>query len=298
MGFHTTGDVAALLTDTRALTRTDHTLRTDIAQHRYHFVAPTQVVPRPVWESLPGWQQHTLRALATGRSMTKGVLVGRSAARVMGMPVVAMSADTPEVVLPSGGTPSRTTRMPGVRYRSAGIGEDEVHDVLGVRATTPLRTSVDMARYHGFVEGLIAVDWLLRTMPITPADITWQMNRMGRCVGKSTVRRVLAYASALAESPLESWFRGELITRGITGWRIQAQIGGFRVDFLFDEFLVVEIDGRLKYAEATHEVLMKERERERALMNLGFVVLRVSFEDMLRDTDGVMRMIERARASR
>ncbi len=298
MGYENVAELAELLTDTRQLTRNDQRTRLDIAGHMYHFAAPTQVVPRGIWDSLPRWQQHTLHALATGRSMTKGVLVGRSAARVTGIPVVALGEEVPEVVLPSGGIPSAKGRIPGIRYRKAGLGDDEIVEVHGVRATTPPRTCIDIARHHGFVEGIVAMDAVLRNPQVSPADVRWHLERMGRCGGKRDVLRVLEHASTEAESPLESWFRGELIERGITGWRFQARVAGFRADFLFDDFLIVEIDGRSKYATAPHDILMRERDRERALLNRGFALRRVYFEDMRRDMDGVMRMIGAARSSR
>lgn len=298
MGFDTMGDLAALLTDTRTLTRHDQGTRLHLAKHEYHHVAPTQIVQRDIWDGLPHWQRQNLQALATGRSMTKGVLVGRSAARVTGIPVIALSNEVPEAAVPSGGIPSAKGRIPGICYRKAGLGGDEILQVHGVRATTPTRTCIDIARYHGFCEGLIATDAVLRDFDITAADVRWHLERMGRFRGKSDVLRVLEHSSLQADSPLESWFRGELIDRGVTGWRFQAPVAGYRADFLFDDFLIVEIDGRSKYATAPHDVLMRERDRERALLNRGFVIRRVYFEDLRSNMDGVMRMIAEARASR
>ncbi|MDY5785549.1 endonuclease domain-containing protein [Corynebacterium sp.] len=292
------GELAALLTDTRTLTRDDQDLRHAIASHRCHVLAPTQVVARDAWQALLPWEKSNLCALATGRSMTKGVLVGRSAARVLGIPVLPLSADAVEVALPSGGTPSRKGRMPSVRYRKAGFGAGDTTECLGVRVTTPVRTCLDIARYHGFAEGLIAVDWVLRNTECTVADLRVHLAGMGRCVGKPAALRVLQHTTPHSESPLESWFRAVLIEHGVTGWRFQAPIRGFRADFLFDDFLIVEIDGRSKYAQAAHDVLMRERDRERALINLGYVIRRVYFDDLRRDMDGVLRMIDQARATR
>ena len=297
MGDISLANLAALLTDTRTITRHDQALRRAIAENKYFAIAPTQVIPNLVWHGLTLWQRTTVRALGAGRSMRTGVLVGRSAARVLGIPVIAMTSEVPEVTLPSGGTPSRSGRMPQVRYRKAGFGDDEVRQILGVRVTTPIRTAIDIARYHGFTEGLIAVDWLLAKRVCTKRDVKRHLTRMGRIVGKKTVLRVIEHASAAAESPLESWFRAELIERGVRGWVFQATIGRFRADFLFDDHVILEIDGRSKYAEAPRETLMRERDRERELMNVGFIIRRVYFEDLLRDMDGILDMISKARAA-
>lgn len=295
MGDYGAHDLAALLTDTRTLTRHDHTMRRAIANNDYYAVAPTQVLPSATWHSLALWQRTTVTALGVGRSMRTGVLVGRSAARVLGIPVVALTPEDPEVVLPSGGTPSTSGRMPGVRYRKAAYAEDEVRQLHGVRVTSPIRTVIDIARYHGFVEGLIALDWLLAKRFCTKEAVKRHLIGMGRVVGKKTVLRVIEHASPSSESPLESWFRAELIQRGVRGWVFQARVGRFRADFLFDDHVILEIDGRSKYADAPREILMRERDRERELMNQGYVIRRVYFEDLLHDMDGVMEMIAQAR---
>lgn len=75
-------------------------------------------------------------------------------------------------------------------------------------------------------------------------------------------------------------------------------IGKYRPDFLFDDFLIVEIDGKSKYAENTAAVLLRERDRERELTNMGYVFFRVYPEDVMGRLDDVLEQIDKARVAR
>lgn len=143
----------------------------------------------------------------------------------------------------------------------------------------------------------MAADWLLSVRGCSAGQLRQEIYRMGRFVGKKTALACVDHATGASESAYESLFRAGLIQRKVTGWRFQVTLGRYRPDFLFDDFLIVEIDGRSKYADNTREVLMRERDRERALTNMGYVVLRLYPED-LHDMDRVVAEITRARKAR
>ncbi|WP_165164189.1 endonuclease domain-containing protein [Corynebacterium qintianiae] len=290
-------ELLELIRNTRALSRNDLEVRRDLADGKYVYLAPTRVLPKQVYDELAPWRAYALRAVAIGLGMYKGAVVSRAAAALRGMWILHRYGGVVEVALPSGGTPSASKRMPGVRYREATFRDDELVMLHGVRTTTDVRTFIDIARYHGFREGIIAADWLL-ARGYQRDHILQEVHRMGRFVGKKTVLVCVAHATCLSESPYESLMRAELIQRAVTGWEFQRTIGGFRPDFLFDDFLILEIDGRSKYAERTAEVLLRERDRERALTNLGCVFIRVYPEDLIKHMDEVLRDIERARQAR
>lgn len=283
--------------DTRLLKRNDVYIRKDIADGKYAFLAPTQVIPIQVHSALEPWQVFFLRAVAAGRSMRKGIVISRAAAALHGMWTIGRAREV-EVALPSGGTPSKSKRMPLVRYREATFRDDEVEVLLGVRTTTALRTFIDVARYNIFADGLVAADWLLSVRGYTTEQLKREVHRMGRFVGKATVLRCAEWATSLSDSPFESWFRAGLIERGVRGWRFQPVIGKYRPDFLFDDFLIVEIDGKSKYAENTAAVLLRERDRERELTNMGYVFFRVYPEDVMGRLDDVLEQIDKARVAR
>ena len=88
-----------------------------------------------------------------------------------------------------------------------------------------------------------------------------------------------------AESMLLRALRGSFPERK---WRFQAPIGPFRVDFLcFAERLVIEVDG------ATHaEAEAYDAARTRFIESEGFRVLRFWNNDVMGNTEGVIRQIE------
>lgn len=55
-----------------------------------------------------------------------------------------------------------------------------------------------------------------------------------------------------------------------------------RVDFLIPGTnVVVEVDGRLKYASGDPQVLWDEKRREDAIRRLGYVVVRLTWADLM-----------------
>ncbi|WIM70426.1 hypothetical protein [Corynebacterium suedekumii] len=68
----------------------------------------------------------------------------------------------------------------------------------------------------------------------------------------------------------------------------------YRVDLLINGWLVVEVDGEMKYRGAfgvtPDEAIRRERRREKEIQNLGYVVLRISAAD-LRDPAGFLTLI-------
>ena len=63
------------------------------------------------------------------------------------------------------------------------------------------------------------------------------------------------------------------------------------------ETLVVEVDGQVKYDGVTYgtptdQVLREERQREKALQNLGYTVLRIGHADMVPAADGSVPIVD------
>lgn len=80
---------------------------------------------------------------------------------------------------------------------------------------------------------------------------------------------------------------------GAQGWRVtsQKQIGKYRVDFLLDGFhahnplrmvqVIIECDGH-DYHERTKEQAQRDKERDRTLQSLGFLVFRFTGSEIWR----------------
>lgn len=92
-----------------------------------------------------------------------------------------------------------------------------------------------------------------------------------------------AHADASAESPIETVARLSL-RRARLRFVPQAEISGVgRVDFLVEETVVVEMDGRAHHSDPG--AFARDRERDRAAAALGLTVLRFTYDDAMRRAD-------------
>ncbi|MCT1451993.1 MULTISPECIES: DUF559 domain-containing protein [unclassified Corynebacterium] len=230
--------------------------------------------PRELWEELKYHEQQWLRVEAAAMVSTTAILTGRSAARKLGIWVVASTEEKVEVSLPSRGV-SRSRKASGnYEFRHSHIQPSDVVMYEGHPVTRPIRTFIDIARHHGFLEGLIAADYLLRR-GIERSEILRGIQRMGRAKGMKIARRCLEHAIPDADSPYESLARGLLIEAGIEPVQAQYKIGAYYVDLLIGSWLVIEIDGGKKYSGPDAEkVRQSEFNRQKFIGNRGYVFLR------------------------
>lgn len=245
-------------------------------------VDPVIWFPKKVWRELPFHERRWVEVEAAAMSSRSAVLVGRSAARKLGMWVVSLDDECVEVALPSqGSSPNRKKRRNFI-FRRSRLVPEEVLTYEGHRVTDPVRTFIDIARYHGFAEGLIALDYVLRRGK-TVDEIERKIRLMGRAKGIAVARRCLKYGVANSESPYETLARALLIEAGIGNLAPQFEVGGKFVDICVDGWLVIEIDGDLKYEGPGGEETWKaEMKRQKFIGNQGFVFLRYS-PDFIRD---------------
>lgn len=154
----------------------------------------------------------------------------------------------------------------------------EVTHWFGIPVTTVVRTVVDLAR-HDRRDGIMAADAALRERLVTRSEIDGALQRAAGWPGARQARDLLALATPLAESPLESVTRLALHDDGFPPPTLQARIGRYRVDFYWPEYgLVVEADGRAKY---TDDELWREKRREHRLRREVRWVERVLWSDVL-----------------
>lgn len=108
--------------------------------------------------------------------------------------------------------------------------------------------------------------------------------------GVCTARVVAKLMSDKAESPAETIARYRILTWGFAPpqEQVSIQIGSsvYRPDFLWEEYRVIlEVDGNVKYdgsyGNPVH-VIRREKQRHRALEQLGYRVLRVTWDDIMR----------------
>lgn len=240
---------------------------------------PTVWFPAATWRELRYHERQWLRVEAAAMVSNAAVLVGRSAARKLGMWVISNGEEPVEVALPSRSVSQSRAQSGRYAFRFSKLRYDEQLVYEGHRVTTPVRTFIDIARHHGFIEGLIAADYLLRR-GIERAEIEKEIRKMGRAKGIGVARKCLEHAIPNSDSAYESLARGLLIEAGIGPVVAQAQIERYFADLLVQGWLIIEIDGEIKYErDDAGEVWKKEFSRQKRIGNKGYVILR--FESKL-----------------
>ena len=259
-------------------------------------IAPWVAVPTATWRQWVRHKQQFAKVVAAGWSTHRAVLISKSAARLWGMWVISREGEEVELAVPSGSIPPRRLTPKGYRYRRVKSLQESTVSIAGVRATNPARTCLEIARLHGFPDGLVATDSALRQHGVTTYDLREELARMQRTRGQAAMRKVIEHAYGGSESPYESYLRALIIER-FPQVKIEPQkplLGKYRADLCLDGWLVVEVDGDAKYdgtygKEPVH-VVKQQIKRQRALENRGYVVLRFGSSEV-KASDEALRII-------
>ena len=92
------------------------------------------------------------------------------------------------MALPTNTLPHKDRRHPERIYRKASLPEPVLVD--GARCVSKARAVIDIARYHGFRDGLIAADSALRA-GVSREELTQEFAGMGRVRNSRIVRAVI-----------------------------------------------------------------------------------------------------------
>jgi hypothetical protein len=126
----------------------------------------------------------------------------------------------------------------------------------------------------------------LRRSSPDDADVRRLLDTTAYWPGSPTARAAFGFSDARSESVGESRLRVLMSDHGLPAPALQVEFRdgrGFiaRVDFFFPEFnTVVEFDGRVKYADASGEVLVLEKIREDRLRASGLELVRADWTDL------------------
>lgn len=241
-------------------------------------LSPLAVPPAPDGDRPAEWLRrrrvHALRAAASALIRPGQVISGRSATILHGLPTLAV----PRVPELTAAAPTTLGHRPRAHVWSATLVRDDITTWFGAPVTRVSRTVVDSAR-HDRRDGLIGADAALHDGLTTMQHVD---RALGQARGWPGVRRagaVLALASPLAESPLESLVRLAICDAGLPMPELQVAIGEYRVDMLWPEQrVIVEADGRTKY---TGDELWREKVRQERLARLGYRIVRVLWQDIM-----------------
>ncbi|MEH0109194.1 hypothetical protein V6N00_05660 [Tersicoccus sp. MR15.9] len=244
-------------------------------------------VKASTWQEMSGTDRQLVRLFcAQGAAVAdRRVLCRASAALAHGVSLLRVD---PAVHLLCPSPRSTQARHAGLRFHACDEDRDTVALASGLLATSALRTFTDCGRHLPHREALVIADQLAATGADLGAVRAWAASHPG-WRGVARLRLVLERVDPLAESAGETLTRIRLhewaVPLPVSQHEIMTSVGLFRADFAWPELMVIlEFDGRTKYfgETPTAEVLFKERQREKALVSLGWRVLRTDWDEVNR----------------
>ena len=183
-------------------------------------------------------------------------------------------------------TVARNRKMPEDRRRGVDVTWADLRpeEIRHDRVTSPDRTVIDCIRTLPFDEALAVADSALRHRALTKARLVFLA---GQVTGKGApqARRVAALASPEAANPFESVLRA--IAIGVRGLHPEPQVklvvDGKRIrPDLLDRRLGVAIEAESFEWHGTRAALERDCARYNAMAIAGLVVLRFSWEQVMR----------------
>lgn len=218
---------------------------------------------------------------------------GESAALIWGCDAVGLGG---QVHLVQRHTQQRGAH-PQVRRHSDTLDRSEIAVVDGYPVTTLARTVVDCARLLSARQALVIADSALRR-GLSPDDMAVALARGSGARGIRQARTLLPLADPAAESPGESLLRLIVLQGGLPTPELQilvtTHLGRKYVDLGWSDLKVaVEFDGRVKYDSpegGADAAFYAEKRRQDALEELGWLVVRVMWEDLQRPDALIARL--------
>jgi very-short-patch-repair endonuclease len=182
----------------------------------------------------------------------------------------------------------------GVRTRRRDLKPADIVERRGLRVTALPLTVVEAAVRRG--GGAQLMDSALQRHVDLRQLWRAHLRNKGRH-GSPAARRLLQAASDGARSEAERLLVKLLRQAGITGWKTNYPVGGYRVDVGFPKQKVaIEVDGWAFHSD--HEVFHKDRKRQNAIALLGWQVLRFTWLDLTEYPQRVIAEIRYAISSK
>ncbi|MDI2034653.1 type IV toxin-antitoxin system AbiEi family antitoxin domain-containing protein [Paenarthrobacter nitroguajacolicus] len=235
---------------------------------------------------------HTLGTLTT--SARGFVYSHTSAARLHGLYLLEVD-DRVHITTPT--TASRSCHGMDVVPHTRTLEPGDIRTVRGMLCTSLERTVVDSCLILNDRQSLVLMDHALR-FGADRAQMQLMCDHLKGRNGVVALRRALANADARSESPGETLTRELLQRLRIDMPDLQVRVstveGDHRLDLAWrNKKLALEFDGKVKYFDyaPTSEVLYKERQRENALIELGWTFIRIKWRDLHREQEFKMRVL-------
>jgi hypothetical protein len=227
--------------------------------------------------------EHVLRAAAAVVQAGRGaVLSHQSAAVLHGIDLIeGPGIDVTLTGRPGGGRKGTA----GVHLYTTPLAPEEVTHKCGVPVTTAARTVIDLARTLTFTDGVVAADSAIRMRLASKPQLQAALVTCRGRRGVVQARRVVEFASGLAESVLESIARVAFDDCGLPTPELQvwipdktgAVIG--RVDFYWKRYkTIAEVDGAMKYQDPDRA--RAQLRRDKRLREAGYEVVHLTWHDI------------------
>jgi very-short-patch-repair endonuclease len=195
--------------------------------------------------------------------------------------------DVVEVTVPRD---SNGRRRAGSRLRRRDLAPTDIVECNALRVTALPLTVVEAAARRG--GGAKLMDSALQRHVELPQLWRAHLRNKGR-YGSPAARRLLQAASDGARSEAERLLVKLLRDAGITGWKANLPVGGYKVDVGFPKQKVaIETDGWAFHS--SQEDFQKDRERQNKIALLGWQVLRFTWLDLTEYPQRVLTLIRRA----
>lgn len=197
-----------------------------------------------------------------------------------------------DVIVPGG-----DRRRPGLRVHLVrALRSDEVTSLQAIPITTPARTLLDLASAVSARELERAVVEVLGRRLATRTSVTELLDRHRAHRGARRLRALLGDRVGVpARSEAEKRFRSLLGKARLPAPEMNVQVAGIEVDFLWRaERLVVEVDGVAFHS--TTGRFESDRRRDLALAAVGLRVIRVSWQQLVKEPEATLVRIGQALA--
>lgn len=192
----------------------------------------------------------------------------------------------------------------GIDHHDGDLPEHHRSEVDGIRVVSLGRAVLDAARTATFEQGLVLADGALRA-GLRRDDLAEVLDACRDWPGAAIAGRVVAFADGRAESVGESLARALLICAGLAPDALQVEIrtpgGLYRADLGWIELgVVLEFDGKIKYGRDLApggdpaEAAWRERRRELAIEAAGWVVVRVTWAEVVYHPEVVVARVREA----
>lgn len=223
-----------------------------------------------------------------------GAIAGLSAAYLWGVDLLPRAAPV-TVAVPSGSRCREPDRMLVQRVR---LPTEDLTRFGGLPVTTGLRTAFDLGRQSSRVDALIAVDALLHRRVVKLAALAALGEARPGWSGARLLREVLTLTEPLTESPMETRLRLLLhdagLPRPVAQYEVVDSLGRLvaRVDFAYPQWRIgLEYEGDHHRERAQYQ---QDVARFNALRDRGWLVLRFTADDVLRNPDRTVRQVTSA----